>query len=650
MEPFSIHLISNACMEVFENNTLTQFTNKLPITFNFKEEDQWEVGLEKLAFSTNFRNVQLPISRETPSIVVLRCHTELSDYALIEKPSSEEYENKQKPLWFDFEPSEVTYIQYKEQNTPFVNKPESTFNLCSMLQYYIEDKYYYEDDVIAMCSELSAKNAARLSVKYSKEKILSIGLNDRDFDWPKAWVFLHETFRNSFQFQPHLLKKLTMEATIQPSQPGIPKNHNVLPVTQTTIYHSGGRVLSSEVNLVLIGDHKYLERPVYHNGNKYYGYLLHNSDFGVYHNPLTSNLIDYNQKIIPEIVRINTNIIEQQIVEGGYRKDLIVFTPDFKGNKNFFFHDLEHVCYYPLLFNNIEAIKIKLLDQQGEPLQLLSGHATIIKLSFRQKPKMRDSFYARFSSKKTELYPLNKTCQFRVQLPATKELNSSWKVCLTSINAPNSFTTFLPGSDIKRISLYTKLDNNDTFHFLAETTIEYDLLQLVNEIDVLLRSTNVGRILLDENNRIKFLLNKENTKFLLGKDLAHVLGYETEVDMFPDYHILMPSSLSPKEILFSRPINMYYFRPNYYICYLNIIKSSILGAGFSKVLRFIPIQDSPLKYVITEFKRKEYYNIEHTNIDYVDIELRTHDGEFVNFVPGQEVLLNLEFTNETNPT
>ena len=31
------------------------------------------------------------------------------------------------------------------------------------------------------------------------------------------------------------------------------------------------------------------------------------------------------------------------------------------------------------------------------------------------------------------------------------------------------------------------------------------------------------------------------------------------------------------------------------------------------------------------------------------MELRTHDGEFVNFLTDQHVVMNLQFTNEINP-
>ena len=77
----------------------------------------------------------------------------------------------------------------------------------------------------------------------------------------------------------------------------------------------------------------------------------------------------------------------------------------------------------------------------------------------------------------------------------------------------------------------------------------------------------------------------------------------------------------------------------------DIVKSTIVGGEFTKLLRIAPIKQSELGYSITEFRNKEKYELDHYEIKSIDIMLCAHDGDLIDFVSNQEVIINLEFSN-----
>ena len=94
---------------------------------------------------------------------------------------------------------------------------------------------------------------------------------------------------------------------------------------------------------------------------------------------------------------------------------------------------------------------------------------------------------------------------------------------------------------------------------------------------------------------------------------------------------------------------MNYFRPNYFIIYSNIVQPSIIGNQYSPILKIVPVLDSKEPFKLYDFKQREFYHIANTEITEIKMELRTHDGEYVNFLTDQNVVMNLQFSNEINP-
>jgi len=64
-------------------------------------------------------------------------------------------------------------------------------------------------------------------------------------------------------------------------------------------------------------------------------------------------------------------------------------------------------------------------------------------------------------------------------------------------------------------------------------------------------------------------------------------------------------------------------------------------------MRIVPIVDSKFQYVLSEFKHRDYYELENYELNIIEVQLRSHDGKFINFGGGQDIILDLEFSQQT---
>ena len=75
----NIFLISNGSPDIYPDNKLTNFKNKLPTIFEFPENENWCMAVESIGFSTNFRNIDLPKNLDTPSFILSDCQINVED-------------------------------------------------------------------------------------------------------------------------------------------------------------------------------------------------------------------------------------------------------------------------------------------------------------------------------------------------------------------------------------------------------------------------------------------------------------------------------------------------------------------------------------------------------------------------------------------
>jgi hypothetical protein len=597
-QPF--YLLSNASKDVFPENTLTEFKNVLPKTLHFPDDELWTVGIETIGLSSMFRNVRMP-PKGVPAIFAGHLNTRIDDYR--EEKNSFEVMDTHKPLNFQLE--KTKFGMYCE----------------------LTDKYYTKGDVYSMCSFFSVKLKPYCKIDFDGERMTFSFVDTYNLTKHGTWVFMHEAFAESFHFTPHIINKLDV------ANPDPTKNSN-------------------DVYLVEVGDTLFIQRKINMNGQIYYGYLLTNDPTIPYHTHLVSEIINLEQHInLPEIIKIRCDIIEPQILNSQFSQDLLVLSPDLRYTNNYFFHEIEKISYIPLAQKDVSIIKITLVDENNEMLQLVRGHATIVKLRFQRNRSMSENFYCRVTSKRNAVYKHNTPHSFSVQLPSAKILNEDWKVSLNSINVPNLFTTFLPTRHRNYRSLIYKTPTQPAKVMLFKKDVAYTPSRLVADINIFFNSHDLGTAQIDDLGRLVLNLNEE-CSFAIGMDAVNVLGYESGTTLTndgTDWMVVRPYIHSKEKIIFERPINVNYFRPNYFIIYSNIVQPSIIGNQYSPILKIVPVLDSKEPFKLYDFKQREFYHIANTEITEIKMELRTHDGEYVNFLTDQNVVMNLQFSNEINP-
>jgi hypothetical protein len=79
--PDHIYLQSNGSTNIFTNNSLTSFSNKLPTIFETNKNENIVVSVESIGFATNFRNIYLPNGEKTLSIIVFCGGVKIKDFS-----------------------------------------------------------------------------------------------------------------------------------------------------------------------------------------------------------------------------------------------------------------------------------------------------------------------------------------------------------------------------------------------------------------------------------------------------------------------------------------------------------------------------------------------------------------------------------------
>jgi hypothetical protein len=129
--------------------------------------------------------------------------------------------------------------------------------------------------------------------------------------------------------------------------------------------------------------------------------------------------------------------------------------------------------------------------------------------------------------------------------------------------------------------------------------------------------------------------------------LLSILGYAGKIDESTRFTELKFKAETNGQFSFHflKPINLDYLKPNYIMIYTNIVSDSMIGGIKSKLLRVSPIKTNNSTYVLSDFKHKEFYELENTELDVIEVHLRSHDGQPINFASKQDTIVNLEISN-----
>jgi hypothetical protein len=587
----TVILISNGSNAVYPNNTLSKFKNKLPEIIELEEKEKWVVAVESIGFSCMFRNIKLPNKQVFPSFMISNCARR---------------------------PSLGTKIYFK-----FADNEDGKD--CKWNFFHFQDKFYSENQLVDFFKDVSKKTNTNIAF-HDDKLVFSIDIKT---GWNPFWLLLHPTMMDTFAIDKYVVQRFEWQ-------------HNVS--DDLNLIRRRGIPIEDEDKL----NEKYLqvldEKLVYYKGEKYFAYFVMGQTTIV-----GGENCNFAQRSYPNLVKIVCDQIEPQVLNSTFSKDLVCFCPDFDKEEDYYFREFETKQYIPLSNSSITDFKIKLLDANNSQLQLVTGTPTILKIHMKKMPKNKESFNVRLTSTVSALFPNNENYKFKVKLPNTLSLNKPWKVALTSINHPNFFKTFMPLENMRSISI-KKISGPQIFNliFANET---YTQTSLITELNNFFTTNLIGSVEVVDN-RVSLKFDQE-CYMVISNNVLRILGYTDTIDLSRNatvFPIIETNQVLRKigeqfVITCSNVININYMKPNYIIAYTNFVNSTIIGGIYSKILRIIPIKHHEEGYVISEFKHKEFLDLQNTEINEIEIELRSHDGEYIYFGNDQNVILNLEFSN-----
>ena len=593
----SLFLLSNGSGDLYPNNTLTNFTNRLPAVLEIPENEKGEIAVESVGFSCLFRNIKIPDDDTYPSFMITNCVT-TNDFTNYDICNS-----------LDIQDFCHNFLDFKfEDNEDGKN--------CFWYFGRFSDKYYTEEDLSTYFNAINREY--RTDIKFI-DGALQFG-RDEFQKW--YWVLVHPTMMETFEFEANTYLNYKYDTKLD--------------------YVSDGKITAQ----------KLLGKLVNYKGHMYFAYRI-----GMFDEFLTANNRDIAQRSFPKVVKIVAESIQPQIFNNSFSHDLVVFCPDFNKKEEYYFQEFETKQYVPLLNSSISEFQIKLCDEDNNQLQLLPGVSTIVKLNISKMSKNKRSFNVRLTSIKNKDFRDNTNYNFRVKLPNVLSLDKDWRVALTAISHPNVFKTFLPHKNNRGL-LVRQVEGNTIMKQAPKIYSDdvYTMESIVYELKEFFTKHNFGSVTLSPDNKLSIKFKKSGS-FIVSNNVLRVFGYNEKINLqdnateiFIDRNnntLIVTGELGFEEyeLKFGAPINIDCLKPNYIIAYTNFVESSIIGGVYSKILRVIPLTSKEKGFVLTDFKHNEYLELQNTEISEIEIMLRAHDGEYVNFATQEDVIINLEFTN-----
>lgn len=356
---------------------------------------------------------------------------------------------------------------------------------------------------------------------------------------------------------------------------------------------------------------------------------------------------------IPNVVKIKSNIVRDQVYNSEHAKDLACFTPKLTPDKRYCFYEAERKNYLQLNNTILDVVDFELTDGLNRRLCIHEGTPTIVKLNLRKMDANKKSFHIRLSSDKSIEFPNNTLSQFSVRLPKTYYFNRFWKVALASILLPGKHCTF-PFTDEVSFT-YKEGTENKVFklNIPHKELTKDEILELLTKFFNVQPKFGQVRIQMVENELeplVEFTFFREGI-FKAPEHFCKVLGYGGSdfKNGYKKFNIKFASGRSNFKLKFSYGINIHYYRPNYIMSYTNIVEPTPINAELTNVLKVFQVTFNK-DHALYEFKHLEHHRLLNDEINVIHIDLRNHAGELVQFekTENSQVIVNLLFTNYTD--
>jgi hypothetical protein len=610
----TIYCISNGSPEMFPDNTLTSFGNKFPFMYDYGKESnnfKLQVAVDSIGFSLNFNPNFISRNKKTYPHIIIEQKT-------ITKKFSKCYSYK--------------YNELTECDDFITDAIDDILDEKNGDEIYTYKYIHFDNSILdmrAIC-EIFKKFDKWLTIYCNNET------NTIRIRYNNSKLLIHFNV-NLFPFV-----KISTEHRYPPSTNDLQDHLHVLNT---------------------IEEEKYQAKQI---GKNYYQFYRCEPKYDIILE--LSKMLALN---CPKIIKVKCKNIRDQIYNNTHEKDLLVFSPqidEMKKEHPYFFHEFETRTYCTLENTILDQISFELHNEFNEPLHLDTGIPTLLKLDIIAMEKYKKAFNIRIAS------TIDNRSNFTVKLPQNLRFNDKWRVCLSSINLPNSFNTFLIEKNLTITFRYEKgtlgvSTGPNTYHpdqklelvLKNKKYTKKELLSLINlflnknseniDIGEIVEYTPPGR-----NVKMVKLIQKHYGNLEIPEPLVQLLGdvdreyHYTENGIVYFIHVHEKAEKSYEQPLtseFLNPINASCFRPSYIMLYTDIIQPIAVSGVYMNIMKIFPTSPSDAPYVIKEFKNTEYLSLNNYDIKEISFQLRNHAGDFISFDNDNRdpVILNLHFSN-----
>lgn len=628
------YCISNGSPEMFPNNTLTSFGNKFPLMYDYgkaSNDYKLQVGVDSIGFSLNFKNNKTNKLSILPSVIFE------SESKTNTKVTTKVHNLNTNTLGRCDEESECD-LQTEKLVLSQIESKDGIYNYRFI--YFDNENLTFENLLTVFQKIPSVVNVSHEADK----KIIKIK---------------HIDTRFNFYIDRNILPDVKIKSNHSEHFSGERTTTNIEiidPIQEPT---------KKLVKVLNLSKKKLEEKPFTSIYTCYKGNP--NSE-------ITIDLSNISKLKFPKIIKVRCKNIRDQIYNQTNEKDLIVFCPQISDVDNiaYFFHEFETRTYCTLENTILDHIYFELLNEHNQPLQLDTGVPTLLKLDIIAMEKYKKSFNIRVASEQ------NNRSNFSIKLPQTLFFNENWHVSLTSINLPNTFTTFSIDTPLKITFFYQSGDyNTRPWGFeganFYDKKLEFEIPNKIYEKEDLLLllnnffSKNVDGIKIGEfkettTEREKKTIIKFDYMYHgrldLPEEIVIILGDLDRKVVITDngivsimhareYQESLPKPIFTKTLTFLNSPIINYYKPSYIMLYSDIIQPIAVSGIFMNIMKIFPTSPDNIKYVIKEFKNPEYLLLNNYEIKEMTFQLRNHTGELISFDPHNPnpVILNLHFSN-----
>ena len=349
----------------------------------------------------------------------------------------------------------------------------------------------------------------------------------------------------------------------------------------------------------------------------------------------------------PSVVSISTDVVADSLNSQNY-STLIYDTSLLESNrKNYYYHYVKHIKYYPIRNTFIDSININFLDINGQQISLQTGQPSIVHFHLRtmNPEKINKTHYVRIDSKIDALNDFdNKNNNFWVHLKNSILLNQNSKLSLVDISFPNSIRNI--SSNAPPILLRYSKDNETPQYVYIEIPPGRYLTNesLVNAINNAVPENkrqlcNFSVV----NRRFKIeILDKKVTGIIIPLYYQHILGIpqSDKKILFVENKIVILLQLN-KPYLCLNEMNVMYNYPGVMLCHTNFVKHSIAGDSFYPILKIIPTQTSSTgEYISVHFENLEFIDANAEYLKELHFEFKDIHGNFIDFNDDRKIILN----------